>query len=158
MNQKEIRPVKLVIFGSHIWELDLLLIKSNMTPRALFAKRSLKEAVQDGSLFTHSLNTSDVFGLSLKAFLLHFLLEVPFEACLQLPKRIMIQLVHRHQNQTTNTGKPRLTHGGKLGSKDKQRFNTEWGFLFCNYKCAKLQGRPKCFGSNGFTICSIREI
>lgn len=54
------------------------------------------------AFFTRSLNMGDIFGLSLKAALLHSLLEVPFEASLQLPLHITIQLVHRRRHHMTN--------------------------------------------------------
>lgn len=60
------------------------------------------EAIHDGIFFTRSLSKDDVFGLSLKASLLHSILEVPFEASLQLPQRITIQLVHRCLYHMTN--------------------------------------------------------
>ncbi len=119
--------------------LKKVLIKFNMTPCALFAKRNLMEAIHDGIFFTRSLSKDDVFGLSLKASLLHSILEVPFEASLQLPQRIMIQLVHRCQYLMTN----RKTLENQiwdmvenLHQKTRKRFNIEW--RFCSViNCAK---------------------
>lgn len=94
-----------------------------MTPCALFAKRNLMEAIHDESFFTRSLSAGDVFGLSLKASLLHSILEVPFEAFLSTaithydPASVSMSVPHDKQK---NAGKPDLTHAENLHQKTRR--------------------------------------